>query len=365
MKTETDHGAEPLTTASVGDKFTGLVSSHIGWVFRMALRQLGDAAMAEDATQTVFLDLWRKRQWISCPDQRVGGWLVRATQYACNNLRRTEQRRMICERKAAIMRAEDRRLMAGHSTDDEELAALDAAMPHLSSSDQDILVARYYQNQSLLEVAEQLGITEAAAEKRISRAMDRLGALIFRQHSTTVAPSLVSLLIVGLGTAPPGLAEKVLQTIGGGVAMSPPIAHATRRISSYWTRVPITAAIVAVPLITLFLILMPMIHKPVRALLSTSQFRIGSVSIPKRMSAQVPLTASTSLHGLQLKIKVRSGRSENAMVLTDGSAGSSSASSSASKLQARSMSVGLGGPNPQAGVESKGLEPSGGRMAAK
>ncbi len=359
MKTETDHGAEPLTTASVGDKFTGLVSSHFGWVFRMARRQLGDATMAEDATQVVFLDLWRKRQWISCPDQRVGGWLVRATQHACNNLRRSEQRRMICERKAAIMQMEHRRLLAGHSTDDEELAALDAAMPHLSSSDQNILVARYYQHQSVLEVAEQLGITETVAEKRISRAMDRLGAVIFRQHSTTIASSLMSLLIVGLGTAPPDLAEKVLQITRGGVAVPPAVEHAARKLSSYWTRMPVIAAIAAAPVVVAAS-LMPVVFQFPHTSRPASPSQVGSVpvpiGIPTRIAPRVTLPTSQSLHELQLKIKVRSGGSDNAVALTGGITG---------EPQARSMSVGLGGPNPQAGVESKGLEPSGGRMAAK
>ena len=141
---------ESAIASTASDEFSGLMRSHIGWIFRMARRQLCDAALAEDATQAVFLDLWRKRIWTLGYDRRVGGWLVRATQHACNNLRRSEQRRMICERKAAIMQMEHRRLLAGHSTDDEELAALDAAMPHLSSSDQNILVARYYQHQSVL-----------------------------------------------------------------------------------------------------------------------------------------------------------------------------------------------------------------------
>ncbi|MCL5769901.1 MAG: hypothetical protein M1588_01085 [Planctomycetes bacterium] len=79
---------------------------HLGWVYAVARRRLGDAALAEDVAQEVCIAFWRQRPWRT-GDGDAAGWLLRRTWYVCNNLARSEGRRRARERRAATIRAED------------------------------------------------------------------------------------------------------------------------------------------------------------------------------------------------------------------------------------------------------------------
>ena len=57
--------------------FEALVARHAGWLYAAAFRQLGDRHAAEDATQAVFVLLWRRARRIRGRG-KVSGWLFRA-----------------------------------------------------------------------------------------------------------------------------------------------------------------------------------------------------------------------------------------------------------------------------------------------
>ena len=84
--------------------FSELVSRHIDLVYSAALRQVeGDTYLAQDVTQTVFVDLARKARTVS----RHGvltGWLYQATRFAGSKVVRTERRRANREKEAVAMR---------------------------------------------------------------------------------------------------------------------------------------------------------------------------------------------------------------------------------------------------------------------
>jgi DNA-directed RNA polymerase specialized sigma24 family protein len=87
--------------------FSELVARHIGLVYAAALRIVhGDTHLAEDVTQTVFIDLARKAR--SLPRGVVlAGWLHRHTCYTAATAVRTERRRRTREQTAMEMRALD------------------------------------------------------------------------------------------------------------------------------------------------------------------------------------------------------------------------------------------------------------------
>ena len=87
--------------------FGELVTRHIDLVYSTALRVVnGDSHLAQDVTQTVFIDLARKAG--SLPDDvALPGWLHRHTCYTATKAVRTERRRQGREQTAMEMRALD------------------------------------------------------------------------------------------------------------------------------------------------------------------------------------------------------------------------------------------------------------------
>jgi len=230
--------------------FSTVVQEHIGWVYCAARRQLADASLADDAVQAVFMALWRKHKRLISNAHPIGGWLARATRYACNDLRKVQQRRDKHERKAAAMRSEEVQSVAEATEESkvQQLLALDAAMHKLLTGDRDILVARYFQNQSAQQMAQALNISEAAAEKRITRAVIKLRGIMAHNNIALDSTALAALLSSGAGTAPNGLLAKVLQGVSGKAPVSLTAAHAARSIAFRCAHISAIAGIAATAL---------------------------------------------------------------------------------------------------------------------
>ncbi len=245
----TDKPCTQVKDAPEAGPFAMVVQDHIGWVYACARRHLGDASLADDAVQAVFMALWQKRKHLAADAKPIGGWLLRATRYACNDLRKINRRRDHHQRKAAAMRSEETRLsdeVAESKT--AQLLALDAAMQKLSTADRDILVARFFQTHTAREVSEHWHISEAAAEKRTSRAVEKLHQIMARKKFSMDNLAIASLLTGSAGTAPSGLLGTVLQGITGNAPLSLTAAHAARSIALHTAHIPAiaTAAVVAI-----------------------------------------------------------------------------------------------------------------------
>ena len=82
--------------------FAELHRRYVDFVYAAAFRQCGDAAMAADVTQAVFLVLARRAKSVRAA--ALPTWLYRVTSYAVKNARRAERRRRRHERAAGIER---------------------------------------------------------------------------------------------------------------------------------------------------------------------------------------------------------------------------------------------------------------------
>jgi RNA polymerase sigma factor (sigma-70 family) len=191
------------------DAFTELVRRYLNLVWSAARRITGDGDQARDVAQTVFADLARKADRL--PRGTVlAGWLHRAACLAAANLVRGNARRAARERQVMELNP----LQAADPADARAAEALqpllDAALNTLDQADRDAVVLRYLSGKSFAEVGAALGSTEAAAQRRISRAVEKLRAQVGRRGVATSAVGLtLALAVASAEAAPAGLAAVV------------------------------------------------------------------------------------------------------------------------------------------------------------
>ncbi|HUR46330.1 MAG TPA: sigma-70 family RNA polymerase sigma factor [Candidatus Saccharimonadales bacterium] len=183
--------------------FRELVERHLPVVYSAATRMVGDAHLAEEVAQAVFTTLAHKAQSIG-PSQVLGGWLYNTTRHLAMHALRSETRRRSREQSAYLMQSIDSLPevpgLAEH---------LEPAMAELSPEDRDALVLRFLADRALREVGAELGITEEAARKRVSRALERLRVLLERRSVTVTLVLLGSLMTSSTMALPTGLTATI------------------------------------------------------------------------------------------------------------------------------------------------------------
>ena len=85
-----------------------------------------------------------------------------------------------------------------------ELApVIDSLINRLPAVDRELLLLRFYKNEPHASVARQLGLSEAAAKKRATRALEKLRALLGKQGIATSSAVLATLLPANAATPVP------------------------------------------------------------------------------------------------------------------------------------------------------------------
>jgi hypothetical protein len=150
--------------------------------------------------------------------------LHRATRFAALQLLRTERRRFKREQEAVLMNITD----SACPPDWEHIRPLlDEALDRMGREDRDALLLRFFEQRSLQEVGAALGINEDAARKRVSRALEKLRAILSRRGATVTVTALAASITAGaVQSAPAGLALTLTQgaltaaAVGGGAAFA-------------------------------------------------------------------------------------------------------------------------------------------------
>jgi RNA polymerase sigma factor (sigma-70 family) len=206
--------------------FRDLVSQRIGFVYAAALRQVGgDAHLAQEVAQNVFLDMARKARALK---QRptIAGWLFTSTLFAASKVLRSRARRLKHETEAHAMN-EILSASSGTETKWNELSpVLDDAMHELGSKDREAILLRYFDGRSLAEVGSVLGLAENSARMRVDRALEKLRIRLARRGITSTTATLGVVLAAqptvvvpaGLGTTVAG-ASLAGAAVGGGTAL--------------------------------------------------------------------------------------------------------------------------------------------------
>jgi RNA polymerase sigma factor (sigma-70 family) len=199
--------------------FAELAQRHVDFVYSAALRMARDAHLAEDVTQSVFVALSKNARQLT--DRPVlSGWLHRTAQNLAANAIRTEVRRRNREQEAVAMNE----LLANEPDANWKNIApyLDTALGELSEPDRDALLLRYFECKSAREMAQTLGTSEEAAQKRVNRAVERLREFFSKRNVTVGASGLVVLISTNsVQAAPIGLTAAISTAVSlAGTAIS-------------------------------------------------------------------------------------------------------------------------------------------------
>ncbi len=202
------------------DAFRELVSRHFDLVYGTALRSTNhDASLAEDVTQTVFTDLARKARLLP-REVILAGWLYRTTRFVAAKAVRSEQRRRIREQKAFAMQD----LSPESSPEWERLRPiLDAAMDKLNVRDRDAILLHYFEQKNFRVIGAALGVSDDTAQKRVSRALEKLRTILTRRGTTVSGAALSTFLSAGALPPPSHLALSVAKSsLSAATTMGPP-----------------------------------------------------------------------------------------------------------------------------------------------
>ncbi len=150
---------------TLDDAFYGeLMNRHYGAALHIAEIRLFDSENAIDAVQETFIRVVRKRK--KYDGRRFAPWFYAILRNICTDIIRKEMRR----KKKHDAFYEEIPEVANVERPDE----FDALIAALPSGDREALTLRYAADLSFSETAKALGCSEAAAKKRVQRALKKL-----------------------------------------------------------------------------------------------------------------------------------------------------------------------------------------------
>ncbi|HTB86254.1 MAG TPA: sigma-70 family RNA polymerase sigma factor [Candidatus Sulfotelmatobacter sp.] len=210
--------------------FTELVRRHVDLVYSAAFRMTGEAHSAQDVTQAVFVALAQSAAGLT-HHPVLSGWLHTTARNLAAKQVRAAVRRQSREQEAVAMNE----LLSTPDASWEEIAPqLDAALGELSQADRDALLLRYFERKSAVEMAQILGITDETAQKRVTRAVEKLREFFSKRKITIGAGSLGVLITANaVQAAPVGLITTISTAVAAGAAVttSTIITAATKTIA--------------------------------------------------------------------------------------------------------------------------------------
>jgi len=187
------------------DAFAEVVRRHVDLVYSAARRQVRAPELAEEVAQAVFADLARQAHQLP-PETVLAAWLYQVTRRTAIDVVRREASRRLRERVAHELHAMN--ATAEDWTHIEPL--LDDAMQALDETDRAAVLLRYFENKPLREVGQALGTSDDAAQKRVSRAVERLREFFAKRGVSVGVSGLVALVSAqAVQAAPAGFSSAV------------------------------------------------------------------------------------------------------------------------------------------------------------
>lgn len=220
--------------------FSQIVARHLNFVYTICRRETGDAALAEDVTQVVFLLLARKAPSLRV-EASLSGWLFQTARFASKNARRREAHRKTQEQAVAeqMSSSPEKNALWVHIE-----PHFNSALAALSAKDREAVLLRFADGLSFPELSAALGTSEDAARMRLNRAVSRLRQSFARAGITVSAAVLAGLLAERIVQAAPPASAALLAKIGGsGATVSPQVSFHYQGVLKAMTMTKISFAV--------------------------------------------------------------------------------------------------------------------------
>ena len=165
--------AQQLERAGRGETqaFRALVDRHLHSVYKVALRILADTAEAEDVAQETMLKLWRSAAVLEVGDSGAGPWLRRVAANQAIDRLRNRKRFKVTDMPPDIGIEPTQFNGISENQSAERVRAVVAALPDRQRI---ALALFHFEGMGQRDVAEVLGISEAAVESLLARARRKL-----------------------------------------------------------------------------------------------------------------------------------------------------------------------------------------------
>ena len=208
------------------EAFAVLTERYLGLVYSVCLREVHDTEQAQDVTQAVFLLLAR-----TAPSFRsrtaLPSWLFRTARFASQNARTRELRRRKYEKKAAMEMHPQARTENAAWEDIEP--TLNQSLAALGEAERDCILLRFFQGLTFAETGEALGLSEEAARKRVTRALEKMRRFFGKSGVVVPCTALALLLTTHTAEAAP-------------MSCGPAIAHLTTNLLAGHASAAVTAS---------------------------------------------------------------------------------------------------------------------------
>jgi RNA polymerase sigma-70 factor (ECF subfamily) len=154
---------------------TELYEAYGGFVYNMAMHVLRNETAAEEVTQDIFFQIWRKPDSWNPEKGRLSSWLLAATRYRAIDRLRREERRPI---RQSIALDDLAHLLASHDTvgdaRQDSGRLLRDLLKDLPAEQRQVINLAFFRGMTHAEIAGQLNLPLGTVKGRVRLALEKL-----------------------------------------------------------------------------------------------------------------------------------------------------------------------------------------------